>query len=272
MQGNPGYSEAIGLCWWRDGKLTVKPSHALKLFRETNPVVASTTASPKKIQEIVGLWSWALLLRRQLFSVLFHTYNFCRQPQPERKRRISDAIIRELSILLDVFPMVYADLSLPLSKVIYDSDASPSGAGVVYADIDDRELWNFKSTISETRCRHGWSTLLCQYSEERDSEFISSEEKSASRQLKVSVVFEKVIKRLNTKTAISTQWKFPNHINVLETEAFLLAVRHMVSIPKLRGSRIISLLDNTAALGAMTKGCSSSWAIKKVYRKSSSQR
>lgn len=62
--GAGDYSIAIGLTWWRDGTITVKPSHAEKLFHLTNPIVSSKWGSPRDIQQVVGLWNWALLLRR----------------------------------------------------------------------------------------------------------------------------------------------------------------------------------------------------------------
>lgn len=47
------YKEAIGLAWWKDGVLTVKPPHAFRLFRATNPIVFSKRASPLEIRQVV---------------------------------------------------------------------------------------------------------------------------------------------------------------------------------------------------------------------------
>lgn len=66
------YSMAIGLAWWRDGTLTVKPSHANKLFVTANPIVSCIRASPRHIHHFVVLWNWALLLRLPAFSMLFY--------------------------------------------------------------------------------------------------------------------------------------------------------------------------------------------------------
>lgn len=170
-------------------------------------------------------------------------------------------------MLLDLFLLMYSDLSMPLSCRVYASDARPGGAGEVYAALDKRTIWEFKDNVSETRCRKGWYSAILIGRPELNEEFVSSTEKAAGRRLKVSCRFERAIKRLRTKTAISTAWRWPHHINQFELEAFLLSVWHMTSFKKGRGHSIVPFSDNTSALGAVTKGRSSSWAMNKVCRK-----
>lgn len=151
------------------------------------------------------------------------------EPQPETRRCLPDSVVTELSVLLNLFPLLFTDFSRPLSPRVYSSDASEHGAGLVYADLSAHALWRFKSHNSETRCRKGWYTTL-QSRPECDSEFVSSTESASRRKLKVSKKFEQAIRSVSYKTAVRSHWKWSgDNINKLETEAFLIGIRHMAS-------------------------------------------
>lgn len=57
-------------------------------------------------------------------------------------------------------------------------------------------------------------------------------------------------------------------INVLEFEAALLAVQHMSTLHLTRQHRVMIFLDSRAALGALSKGRSSSTALNFICRRS----
>ena len=62
-----------------------------------------------------------------------------------------------------------------------------------------------------------------------------------SRARKLSKTFSRAINRTNFKVAISTDWKSCKaHINQLELEAAILAVRHMQRSPASRGHGMCS--------------------------------
>lgn len=109
-------------------------------------------------------------------------------------------------MLLDLFPLLFADLSRPLAYRAYASDAREIGAGLVYADLSSRALWRFKADMAEIRCRKGWYTTL-QSAPECDSEFISILASSSHRKLKVSKKFEQAIDAQTFKTAVLWRWK-----------------------------------------------------------------
>lgn len=78
----------------------------------------------------------------------------------DRRRRLPDLVVTELSVLLDFFPINFAKRFCLLSTRVYASDASEQGAGLVYVDLSQRALWRFKTDIAETRYRNGWYTIL----------------------------------------------------------------------------------------------------------------
>ncbi len=59
-------------------------------------------------------------------------------------------------------------------------------------------------------------------------------------------------------TVISTPWSFRQHINALELQSVLLAVRHVVSSPLGPGTRILVLSDSAVVTHTLLKGRSSS--------------
>lgn len=256
------YKVAIGLAWCKEGALRVKPAHTLRIFESTNRIVCSKRASMDQVRHVIGLWTYALLLRRPAFSILFYTFRFLAETSASTavRQRLPDSVIEELGALQDVFPLLVADLRQQLAPRIYFSDGCKTGAGVQYADLSPREAWLFKDNVAETRARKGWySSLVASPTQDDDDfTFFSSSPSVTSRRLKVSKSFERAIKRLSSNTAVVHKWRYPGHINHLETKAQLLAVRHMASCPSTRGHRVISLVDNTSTLGAIAKGRSSS--------------
>lgn len=96
----------------------------------------------------------------------------------------------------------------------------------------------------------------------------ASPEPSVSRlPLKISNRSERSIKRLSSKTTIVQKEHWVGHINHFETEAQLLADRHMDCCPFTGGHRLITMVGNISTFGEISKGGSSSFALKNAYRK-----
>lgn len=194
--GDSLYRVAIGLSWWSsEGVLTVKPAHALRLFKITNAIVCSKRASLERVRHITGLWTYALLLRHPAFSILYHTFRLLEQPgvSATSKQRVPDSVVEELSALLDVFPLLFADLRQPLSPRIYFSDACRTGDGVEYVDLSPRDARSFKDNVAETRARKGRHSSFLSFVEEDESDitYASLSPAVTSRPLKASKRFER---------------------------------------------------------------------------------
>lgn len=149
------WPEALGFTWWRTGALTVKPSTVAKLVNLTLSALSSVSLSPREMQRLIGLWTWPCLLRRPLLSVFDTVYKLASADRPHSRRTLLRSQKDELSQMLALAPLLYADLSLPFSDRIYCSDACPTGGGVVYADLGGREFEQFLSNTAETRVTKG---------------------------------------------------------------------------------------------------------------------
>lgn len=67
-------------------------------------------------------------------------------------------------------------------------------------------------------------------------------------------------------TIVSSRWRAPEHINVLELRALTTAVRWVCSHPSAMGHRILILSDSQVVIGAVSKGRSSSPALLRRLR------
>ena len=252
------HGEALGLRWWQDGVLTVKPGMAVKLYSSTEEILRLGRATPHRMQSPLGSWTWASLLRRNLLSIFSDVYELASAPKPFTTRPLSATQRLELEMCLDLFSLMYVNLRRPLSTRVYASDASKSSGGVVYSDLDKRAREQFVRGIEEKRVRKGWYSNLKNKEPVGDclQETIPGDLESSAR--KLSKKFSLAINRTNFKVPISTAWKSRKaHINKLELEAGILAVRHMQRPPVSRGHRVVLLIDSTSVLGAIAKGRSS---------------
>lgn len=146
-------------------------------------------------------------------------------------------------MMLELFPLIFADRRLPISTHLYASDASKLGGGVVYSDVDD--VCAVISSLSETRVRQGWTSPLrpLSPSAEHPADVLAVPPAPSH----VSSSFAQVLGALNFKTAISHRCMFKNvHINLLEEKAALLGVRHMLRSPLTRNHRVDLPIDSTS--------------------------
>ena len=94
------------------------------------------------IKSFVGIWVWCCILRRGALSILEKLFDI---PAPTGGRarnfyRLSPKNYHEYDTLLDIAPVLFADLRLSVSPRCYARDASPSGGGVVYHDFHAAQL------------------------------------------------------------------------------------------------------------------------------------
>lgn len=259
--GAGGPAEALGLWWWREGVITVKATAARRLLADTERVLNNGFATPHDMQRLIGLWVWPCLLRRPLLSILFEVMAFSRLLPTNRRQQLSEPVRKELNVLLDLFPLMCADLRRPLSKRVYASDASEAGGGVVYSDVNNARA--FSADVRETRSLKGWYSELLAVAHTS-----AGKEEERSSQPLVSASFATRLQGTLFKTAVSTAWRFRNlHINMLEAEAAVLATRHMATSPISRNCRVVLLIDSTSALGAVAKGRSSSRLLNNIRRR-----
>lgn len=265
------FSEALGLRLWADGYISPSVSRLEKLKTLSDAILATSRASPREMAAAVGTAISCCVLRRPLLSILFAVFRFISCGEYDTRRRVSVGVLRELSALLDLAPVMGHSLQPSASNRVYFTDASPSGAGVVYAS---NTLGPEREILKETRVQNLWGPSGPGHivppeapdRRRRDERHPHPADAPAQKWI-VSDEFRMFFAARPFTVAVSTQWRRKAHINVLELEALLLALRHCSSVQSFDHSEVLFGLDSAVALGVLRKGRSSSFALNTVARK-----
>ena len=294
----------LGLAVHHDGLVSPQPHHLLALLDTTYALLQTRRATPREMQRLLGRWVWPLLLRRPLLSVLSELYSPASLPRPHVPRLLNLPQLTELHALIGIAPMVFRDLTRPVSPRLYATDASPWGGGVVYSDEDGRgssptQQHALVSFFRDARVLSGWYAFPditfdpgppADEDGSTPEDDINSTTSAASDDFTYplhSDKYDKYFARLSEawtedlsllpkwsslhwKTAIIHRWRASTrsyHINVLEIEALILAVRHMSRSPATRGTRVLVFLDSLVGLGSLAKGRSASRRLNRACRK-----
>lgn len=258
VYASKGPTDSFGLRWWPGGFLTPKPSLVEKVIVCIESVLQRQRVRPHVIRQLTRLWIWVCLLERCTLSVLDSLFTFGALEPARKSRHLPTAARAELNALLDLLPALSVDLSLPLSKRIYFTDASTTGAGVVYSDQPCRSIYDSTSSLCASKVSKGWYTRLLTTDSSGVSHFPLSYDISPS--------FDVALSHLQTKLAIKYHWNRPEHINSLELSAAVLAMRHMSRSRVSRGMSNCLFLDSTVAIGCLLKGRSSSRILNRSCR------
>ena len=129
----------IGLEW--DGTPGVhmfypSPAKMFKLLQATHYFTTCGFITGKGLSRLVGYWTWFLLLRRPVLSILNACFAFLRlhehNPQPQR---IWKTVRSELLMLTGVAALLFARTGARVFSKIICTDASPVGGGVMAAPV-----------------------------------------------------------------------------------------------------------------------------------------
>jgi hypothetical protein len=241
----------------------------LSLVRDTLAVMRAPTVTGAALSHIVGRWTWVMMLRRCTLSVLQHVYRYCRVAQ-HRRFTLWRSVRRELEMLLSLLPLLRARVDAPFFHRAVASDASELAAGVVSTALTpalSADLWPLCSARHHA-VHQAKSNAL------RASAHSAVAHARAVGLLGLSVAeiarfdaFYSTVGASTWRTLVSAPWAGPEHINVLELRAALLAVHWAISYPSALSSRVFLLLDSTVAFFSLWKGRSSSPALLLILRK-----
>ena len=177
----------------------------------------------KQWETNLGRAIWIALARRCTLAclrVIFH-----RKENSDQNTRLKSA--EELQRLATIATLASLDTSRPFAPIFLNTDVSQSGGAVLYTESSVNE----QITLLEN-ARYTGSTLP-------DPEYA-----------------QKFVKSHRWKLAASHCWLFDAHINVLEAEALLMALRFCIR-RGFRSNRIIALSESWVCIAAVTKGRSS---------------
>ena len=133
---------------------------------------------------------------------------------------------RELLLVMDLAPLMFVDTSVNWFDRVVATDASSDGMGVVTAPL----------------------------------------EHDAAPRVVTGADSAALVSASQWRTIVSSRWRRPEHINVLELLALTTAVRWVLSFREALNCRVLVLCDSTVVVGAVTKGRSSSQLLLRRLR------
>jgi hypothetical protein len=205
-------------------EIGVSPTKLQVLCQETERFLQHRFSSGHALARLVGKWTWAALLRRPALAVFSSVYRFIDSAK-WKSYRIWASVQLELSIIMNIAPLLYWCLSAPWAPVVVATDASMDGQGVVATPMADSAV--FEKVASDLSVPdHG--------------------------------NLPAVLDHVRWSTIVSSRWERPEHINVLEVRAVSTAVRWMLSYPTSVSRRLLVLSDSLVAVYATSKGRTSS--------------
>lgn len=215
----------------------VDPIKLEKLVNKTRALLEGRFATGEDIEELMGYWSWFCLVNRPLLSVFCATYRFARVARG-KNFVIWRSVRKELEIICGLAPCFVARLDLPGLDNVWATDASSGGFGVVKCSAPADVVAEAFSTPAACNDK----TLAL---------------KLVATQPRWTLVFK-------------GRWRRDKeHIDILEAKTVLMAVKRLLTSPGTTSTRVLLLCDNTAVVGALMKGRSSSFKLLSVIRRCS---
>lgn len=239
--------EILGVEFSQDGSMRPSAARLHGLVRDTQAVLDAGWTTYHGLASLLGRWVWLHLLRRCLLSIWFHAYRMLHDlliKSPRRRYMLWDSVRAELWAAICLAPLVLGRRDQPLSTTVVATDASDRGSGVVYAELDVRHVRD----LSNCREMRGWQTL-CVGTTTAAVERTGPGEQAA-------------LAAATWRTAVAHRWRDPSaHINEKEMRAAVQGVEWSLRSLGRWNQRHVRLVDNTAVLGALVKGRSSSYRL-----------
>ena len=99
-----------------------------RLVLSTRAFLTRTHCTGRDLARIVGSWTWAALVRRECLCVFRTVYRF-RSVAGDRVFHIWPCIRQELTVMMGLAPLMYADLSATWCDRVFATDACTTGNG-----------------------------------------------------------------------------------------------------------------------------------------------
>lgn len=241
----------------------------LSLIRSTLQVLQLSAVTGMALSQLIGRWTWCLLIRRPALSVLQHSYRFI-QIAGRRRFDLWPSVRRELEALLGLLPLLQCQLDAPLFPRVVATDASDGGAGVVCAPLAESDTATYWPMCSSRRRAVLQALLQC----ETDANPLLSPGLCLTPLQRAQLLqtrdwyddFYADVCDRRWSTIVSKAWRAPEHINAFELRAVLLAIHWLLSYPSSHRCRVYLLVDSTVAFFSLWKGRSSSAPLLLILR------
>jgi hypothetical protein len=223
----------------RNHSYGLRASKLIRLVLRTQDLVHRGFSSGRELASTIGAWTWAMLVRRPALAAFSAVYRFINCADT-RTFMLWPSVVHELQTASGLAPLLQVNLEAKFFKQAIATDASIEGFGVVVADIPSNNQQDAATAAG-----------------------LGNNDQVTSQQTEAI----KVLATARWRTVISAKWRRPlHHINEGELRAVSTAFRWVSSRPSSRGSKILCFCDNTAVVGALSKGRTSSFNLLSLLR------
>ena len=224
-------------------------------WRLISLVVKVGWITQKALQKIIGYVCFAFQFRRELYCLLHHTYNFVDRLPEDGWARVPANIIDELRSIAYHLPLAFWSMRRQVSKSLLATDATPTSGGAVRCEVSERlatELFR----RGESR---GAPVRL-------DGSFEPAFASQTYQKEKGWPQINELGRVLDWRVTASYSFRQTSHINLQELRALRREVMKMSSTG--RPLHVVQniLCDSQVAVGAVSKGRSSSYKLNGVLR------
>jgi len=216
-----------------------------RLRMDTYWLLQRGTATGREMAQLVGRWTWVMLVARPALAIFNSVYRFI-QAAGRKPFGVWPSVATELWAVARIAPLLVARLNDTWQPQVFAVDASLDGLGVVAARVP--------TDLVERAARVAGS-----------SSFASAADGKPDTEQQVD---DELLDR-RWSTLVAAPWRDEEHINCLELRAVSTAVRRVLSSPSVvrdRCARLLILSDSQVAVGALSKGRSSSHTLLRRLR------
>jgi hypothetical protein len=220
----------------RDRTLAPRADKLQRLRMDTMAMLARGCCTGNELAVLVGRWTWLCLVTRPALSCFAAVYRFMKA-SGRRLFALWHSVANELLLVARLSPLFVASLASDWFPAAIATDASSWGQGVVVA--------NAPAPLLEVAARDAGAASL------------------VSPKPAAAITIDEQVLARPWYAIVSSPWREPEHINSLELRAISTAIRHVVSraAPFPIRRRLLLLSDSQVAIGALSKGRSSSHTL-----------
>ena len=253
------------------GTLYPSPSKFVSLLVETLFILTVPVVSGHVLQHIVGSWAWFILLRRPMFSFLHDIYRFITVSNG-RDFTLWPSARNELISLMALSPMLTASLWSSNYSKLLATDASLQKQALVVTPMPQSGIIELLSLANNKP-----STMMPNNAPSSLIDCVHTPTQSVTNVFQPSIPFITIppqhdfiysqVSRNAWSTIISAPFRYHHHINKLELQAVVSAIRWVLSSPTGLHTRIICFIDNPVTALIIKKGRARSRSLQSLMRK-----
>ena len=202
------------------------------LCAATQRLLLDRRVSGLELAGLVGRWTWAMLVNRPALAAFCAVYRFIEFAGPNTFCLWPSAV-RELVMAINLAPLLHVSVAAAWFDRVLACDASLLGQGVCAARVHP--------SFVQLAAQHAGI--------------------DRRREVHVEAAIDAPLITTPWTTIVSAPWRAPEHINSLELRSANTALRWVLSSPIAIRRRLLLLSDSQVAVGALSKGRSSSFII-----------